>query len=124
MGMTPPGRILLIEDDPTLGEVLQMVWTEEGYTVEVAPHLKAAIERLEQARFNLVVTDNVVVRWDPTLAWLADLRLHLGGALLVLSTGREEARALDPVALGLAAVWIKPFDLDEVLRATKLVLSP
>jgi CheY-like chemotaxis protein len=121
--MTQTGQILLIEDDPVLGEVLQEVWTAEGYTVVVATQLKAAIEQLGQASFDLVVTDCLVRQWDPAMAWLAPLRPYLGEAALVLCTAHSEARALDLAAHGLVAVWDKPFDIRDLLEATQQALS-
>ncbi len=50
-------RILVVEDDPTLGKVLNRALSEEGYAVDVAPTYHGAIEHLMVNEYDLLVVD-------------------------------------------------------------------
>ena len=50
-------RILLIDDDPGLSEVVELLLTREGYAVVRAGTVKAGLERIRRARTDLVITD-------------------------------------------------------------------
>jgi len=50
-------RVLLIDDDPGVSEVIGLLLEREGYRVERAGSVKASIERIQAGEFELVVTD-------------------------------------------------------------------
>src|SRR3989449_8786023 len=52
-----PARVLLIDDDPGLSEVIELLLSREGYGVERAGTLKAGIARSGAAGIDLVITD-------------------------------------------------------------------
>jgi hypothetical protein len=43
---------------------------------------------------------------------------------IVLFTAHQEAAWLDPVAAGLAAVWVKPMALEDLLDGIEALLRP
>jgi DNA-binding NtrC family response regulator len=49
--------ILVVDDQQDLRELLTRILTKEGYTVEAVINGEAALERLRQQPFNLVLTD-------------------------------------------------------------------
>src|SRR3989442_11766838 len=51
-----PARVLLIDDDPGLSEVIELLLSREGYGVERAGTLKAGIARSGAAGVDLVIT--------------------------------------------------------------------
>ena len=50
-------RVLVLEDDPQLREVLQALLTDEGYNVSVAESGEQAVELSRQRRFDVIVAD-------------------------------------------------------------------
>src|SRR2546426_12773891 len=52
-----PARVLLIDDDPGLSEVIELLLSREGYGVERAGTLKAGIARSGAAGVDLVIND-------------------------------------------------------------------
>ena len=50
-------RILFVDDDPGLSEVVELLLTGEGYAVVCASSVKAGLERLRRTRIDLVITD-------------------------------------------------------------------
>jgi response regulator RpfG family c-di-GMP phosphodiesterase len=51
------GRILLVDDEPLVRRTLQKYLEKGGYAVDVAENGLAALRRLEQKEFDLVITD-------------------------------------------------------------------
>ena len=50
-------RILVIEDDPGIADLVRLHLQEAGYQVEVAPDGGRGLERSQQERFDLVILD-------------------------------------------------------------------
>jgi CheY-like chemotaxis protein len=60
--MVPPLRILVVEDEPQVQQVLERMLTEDGHTVAIAPHGEEGVRRFREAMeggrpFDLVITD-------------------------------------------------------------------
>ena len=67
-------RILLVEDEPLINELLANALAGEGYKVDLARTLNEAMSFLDRSRYELVI---------------ADWRLPDGDGLLVADTGSE-----------------------------------
>ena len=52
-----PGRVLVIEDDDNLRQVIQIQLEREGYDTRSAPSAEEAISILEKSPHHLVLTD-------------------------------------------------------------------
>ncbi len=50
-------RILIVDDEVKLGKVLGETLTSQGHVVERCALGRAAVERIQQASFDLVITD-------------------------------------------------------------------
>src|SRR5258705_11044866 len=50
-------RILVVEDDPTLRRVIELVLDARGYAVDQACHGKAALDRMAELPPDVVVAD-------------------------------------------------------------------
>ncbi len=110
-------RVLVIEDDEDIRDVVQIILEDAGYTVTVAPDGAAALAVLGQAVVlpNLILLDVRMPLLDGSQfrqlqqahpAWRAI-------PVVVLST-HTEAHAIAQ-ALGLAAVLPKPFTIPALL---------
>src|ERR1700730_11434885 len=51
------GRILVVDDDPQIRRVMRIMLTGQGYEVDDAKSGEAAIDKLSQHRFDLVILD-------------------------------------------------------------------
>jgi CheY-like chemotaxis protein len=116
-------RILLIDDEPAVRDVLADVLAAQGHTVSALPDGRAGLARLRDEPFDLVVTDLGMPElsgWE--VVRLA--RLERGGIPVVLVTGwadhidQEEARAH-----GVNGVLTKPFEVDAVREVVARALG-
>ena len=51
------GRILVVDDDPQIRRVMRMTLTGQGYEVDDAKEGEAALNKLREGRFDLVLLD-------------------------------------------------------------------
>jgi DNA-binding response OmpR family regulator len=106
--------VLVVEDDPDLVVLVEMLLVEEGYRVRTAPEGNAALARVAEEMPSLVLLDMRMPGMD---GWefAREFRTRHGRAApIVVVTAAEDARAraqeID------ADGWLaKPFDLDDVL---------
>ena len=53
-------RVLIVDDEPDLLDILNFVFTENGCDVETAPNAKVAMELVRKNHYTAVVTDIVM----------------------------------------------------------------
>jgi two-component system alkaline phosphatase synthesis response regulator PhoP len=83
--------IVLVEDDATLAEVIEMHLVAEGFSVRLASDGDAALARCEEARPDLVLLD-VMLPKRSGLEVCAELRRrygHLPGVVMLTALGSE-----------------------------------
>jgi DNA-binding NtrC family response regulator len=118
----PTRRILIVEDDADLGSLLVGILEDAGY----APDLVTSPEGVS-GPYDLVVADYLAPRYQPGRPWPHLDRLRALGAAgpapVIGCTGHKDAMTDDPVRLGVAAVAIKPFDVDAFLETVARVLG-
>ena len=120
-------RLLVIEDDDFLRDVLQEALGDEGYTVGVADGHRSALAMLQHERFDLIMTDGIGFRPPYTVAQSHELdacQRAAGTTPMVLFTAYQEAQYLRATEHGLAAIWLKPMDLADLLARIRVVLDP
>lgn len=112
--MTPP--ILVVEDDPDLSALVEMILRDAGYRVRTAPEGRAALAAVAEEMPGLVFLD---MRMPGMNGWdfAREFRERHGRAApIVVVTAAEDARARAE-EIG-ADGWIaKPFELEDVLDA-------
>src|SRR5688500_5420926 len=108
--------MLLVETDPLLRDVLQDFLADEGFEVSVASDLYGALCALAQEPTDLILTDALSAYWgEDALAPVRQMVEAAPGTPVILLTAHLQAAKLDPASAGLAAVVVKPFDLEELL---------
>jgi len=113
----PDARILVVDDELSMREVLEITLRQEGYDVTVADGGEAALRALDAAPFDLDVTD-LRMRGVDGLAVLRAVKERAPGtAVLMLTAFASTDTAVEAMKLGAYDYVTKPFKLDE-LRLT------
>src|SRR5438309_8276466 len=118
-----PARVLLIDDDPGLSEVIELLLSREGYGVERAGTLKAGIARSGAAGIDLVITDLKLP--DGTgLDAIREIRgAHPALPIIMITSYSSMESAIGALRAGAVDYIIKPFDNDEFLHGVARALN-
>ena len=82
-------RILVIEDSPAIGLLLRRRLEMAGYSIDVVPEGKVALERLEEGLVPDLVLADVQMPGLDGLETLARIRRSHGDLPVILVTGQE-----------------------------------
>ncbi len=110
------GRILVVEDEDTIRQVLELVLGDEGYDVRGVPHGRAALEVLRDWPAQLILLDMMLPIMDGWTFLEERRRLNVAGAarVIVVSASRV-AQSTEATQFGVDAIVPKPFDLERLL---------
>jgi len=125
--MTSPPRVLVVEDEPNIRELVCLHLGLEGYTCDGLGDGREALARAEVARYDLLVLDVMI----PGLDGLALCRAVRNGRtnhdvpILMLTARREESDKVVGLESGADDYLTKPFGVRElVARARALLRRP
>jgi CheY-like chemotaxis protein len=117
------GEVLVVEDDAQILRLVQQLLEKEGYHVTPASGLEAALARLGEQRFVLVVTDLFAGQEQEPLESIEGLVVAVAPKPVgVLTAWPVEEKAAQ--ASGVAFVVRKPFDLEELVEAVRQETRP
>ena len=110
-----PEPILLVDDDPEVRETLKESLGERGYTIETADSATAALERMAQREFPVVVTDLYMPGGASGLDLMATIRQRYPETLCVLITGFATLdTSIQALKQGVYDLIQKPFQMAEI----------
>src|SRR5688500_9920022 len=109
-------RVLLVDDDGAMRELLELVLAHAGYEVVTAEHGPAALEAVRATPPSVILLDLRMPVMDGRAFVRAYRRTHPPRAPIIALTGANEAAGWD-APIDVAAVLLKPFGLDQLLRA-------
>lgn len=105
-------RLLIIEDDSSLAQMLGLHFADEGFRVELAATCTRGLELLRAEDFDLVLLDQQLPdgTGSELLPRLLEARPGLG---VIMMTGRHDLElAIDAIQRGAAEFVHKPIDTD------------
>lgn len=116
-------RILVVDDEPVIREVLFDLLTSEGYSVRTAENGAVALEELMQAPYNLVLTDlkMPVMGGEELLARLAENKIKK--IVIVLTAFATVETAIQTMKNGAYDYVMKPFKIDEITLIVRRALE-
>ena len=115
-------RILLVEDEHNMARTLAKNLERAGHEVEHAPHGEAALARLGEARFDVVLTDLKMPVMDGMQLLRAMHERESAPAVVVLTGYGTIESAVEAMKLGAADYLIKDARPQEILLTIERVL--
>jgi DNA-binding response OmpR family regulator len=118
-------RILLVDDDPLISELVLDMLVMDGYEVDTAPNGVEALNKLQNHRYDLIVTDLHMPKLDGSGFYreLIERRLHPSKRIIFLTGttgGSEEHRFVREAGLPLL---LKPFNVVELIELVRNLLN-
>ncbi|MAM57721.1 MAG: DNA-binding response regulator [Salinicola sp.] len=113
-------RVLLVEDDPLLGDGIRTALIREGYVVDWLMKGRDALEAVRVEPFSLVILDLGLPDIDG-LAVLKEMRRHYPIPVLILTARDAVEQRIQGLDAGADDYVLKPFDLQELLARMRVV---
>ena len=112
-----PMQILVLDDEKIVGERLKASLEKEGHTLEIFIHPTAALERIKEKVFDVVITD---IRMDDIdgIQVLNEVREKSTKTKVIMITGYATLEiARESLTKGAFDFIAKPFKLKEIREA-------
>jgi len=118
MGDIPRGRILVVDDDESIRQIVRIFLSDEGYEVLEATNGKVALELAGGFRPDLILLD---LRMPVMDGWEFARRYELspGEHAPIVACVAALDVAFECAGLEHAGILSKPFDLDDLLEAVR-----
>jgi DNA-binding response OmpR family regulator len=110
---TPPGRVLVIEDEAALLEALVTYLNMEGFSADGVASLNAASQWMRTHQFDILVLDLGLPDGDG-LKWLGEnAQLREKGVIITTARGEGQQR-VEGIRAGADIYLVKPIELEEL----------
>ncbi len=108
------GRILIADDHDSLRRGLARALTEAGHDVEEAPNGNAAIERLHEGAFDVVLSDLKMGGSDGLDVLRTSKTLHPNSVVILMTAFGSVHTAVEAMRIGAFDYVPKPFEIEEM----------
>lgn len=115
------GRILVVDDEPHVSELVSLYLTREGYEVQVAADGLEALHAFDKNRFDLVVLDLLLPEVD---GWevCRRIRSRADTPIIMLTARTEDLDRIVGLEMGADDYVAKPFNPRELVARVRAVL--
>lgn len=114
-------KILVVEDEPSIGEVVSLYLRRAGFSVTLAGDGQAALDAFKQAPHDLMVVDVMLPKMDG-YELTRRLRVWSDVPIIMLTARKEEADRIAGLDIGADDYVVKPFSPQELVSRVKAVL--
>jgi two-component system KDP operon response regulator KdpE len=115
------GRILVVDDDPQIRRVMRVTLTGQGYEVDDAKSGDAALEKLREHRFDLVLLD-MNLPGMTGVETCREIRSHSEIAVIMLTVRDSEDDKVAALDAGADDYITKPYNVPELLARIRAAL--
>jgi DNA-binding response OmpR family regulator len=119
--VAPAGRVLVVDDDDVIRQLITVNLELEGFEVITATDGQDALDKVKEAQPHVVTLDVMMPRVD---GWEAAARLRADPEtahvkLILVSARAQEADVQRGSRIGVDAYLTKPFDPDELIDTVR-----
>ncbi len=126
-GYSDMARILLIDDDRLVRQLLRTVLEDVGHVVEEATDGRQGLKKFHQEPFDLVIVDIFMPRVDGLQTIIEMKESHPHMKSIAISGGgltKEMAFLSYAKTFGADRIFSKPLDMKEFMKATEELIGP
>ena len=116
-------RILVVDDEASIRDLLSKTLALADYDVDVAPDGHEAVERLRMLAYDLLITDLKMPGMDGLGVIREARRLKADLPVIIITGFSTEASAIEAANLGVAGYLTKPFRVPRVLAVAAKALG-
>lgn len=116
-------RVLVVDDEASIRDLLSKTLALADYDVDVAPDGRSALDRIQERRYGLLITDLKMPGMDG-LTLIREARAHQADLPVIIITGYStEASAIEAANLGVSGYLTKPFRVPQILSSAARALG-
>ncbi|MDD3625932.1 MAG: response regulator [bacterium] len=121
-------KILIVEDSPTIKEMVIAIIKAEGFAFEWTDSITTAIEILETGTVDLVLSDIILTETFKTgydlLKYVKDSKVHSSIPVILMSDKRDKERARKVALFRGASEFVsKPFQPEALVEVIYRILA-
>jgi len=118
-------RILVVDDEPAIVELLQEVLTTAGYVVDAAPDARGALDLIRENIYDVAILDFNLPDMDGVMLHrqIRQMDFELAARTVFTSGLVQSDENLGYYAAHGGEFLPKPFQVTEVLRAIRTILA-
>jgi excisionase family DNA binding protein len=122
-GTTTRPRVLVVDDEASIRDLLSKTLALAEYDVDVAPDGRSALERMRLYPYDLLIADLKMPGMDG-LTVIREAKRYKADLPVIIITGfSTESSAIEAVNIGVAGYLTKPFRVPQVLAAAAKALG-
>jgi len=124
LGMSAKGRVLIIDDEPGIRDLLSQTLSEVGgYETEIATDGLDGIEKIRSSEFDVIFTDLAMPRLNGMDFLKKCKEIDIKTPVVVLTGVSSMEIAVNSMRQGAYDFITKPFHLDKVVSTTKKIIE-
>lgn len=116
-------KILVVEDDASMGFFLCEAMNKEGYQALLVPNGEEALSRLSREDFDLVILDLKLPRMSGMDVLTNMKRTHSDTTVIMVTAHGSRSVALEAIRKGAYDYFSKPFDINEMRIVVRRALE-
>ncbi len=116
-------RILVVDDEPSMRNFLEIMLNKEGYDVDMAGDGQEAISLLDSKVYELVITDIIMPKMDGTKVLKRVKEIHPETIVIMITAYASTESAVEAMNEGAYDYITKPFNVDEIKVIIKNALE-
>jgi excisionase family DNA binding protein len=120
---TGRARVLVVDDEETIRDLLSKTLALADYEVDVAPDGRSAVDRMRIVPYDLLITDLRMPGVDGLTVIREARRLKADIPVIIVTGYSSEASAIEAINLGVQGYLTKPFRVPRVLAAAAKALG-
>jgi excisionase family DNA binding protein len=123
VGSTSRPRVLVVDDEASIRDLLAKTLALAEYEVDVAPDGRAALDRMRMYPYDLLIADLKMPGLDGLSVIREAKRYKTDLPVIVITGFSTESSAIEAINLGVSGYLTKPFRVPEVLKQAEKALG-
>ena len=123
MAVEPNNRILVVDDEQSIREFLELLLSKEGYSVRTASSAMEATKLLDSEKFDLIFLDIQMPQISGLDALVTFKKMDPTIEIIVITAFGSTEIAIDVIKKGAYDFMSKPFKIENLLITTKKALE-
>jgi DNA-binding response OmpR family regulator len=117
-------KILFVDDDTSLNQILEKILREDGFEVDVAVDGIAAMNLLKEHRYDVAILDNYLPLMNGIDVLKSIRQDNLADKVIMITAVDERSLARESKRLGANEILAKPFEFEKLISCIQRLCPP